>query len=164
ENGESKGRAALEVVKDWGPELAELPLVEQRDAVKSELYDLLLLMAQIRGRRASNATAGRDMMALLDRAAPLRTSSASYHRLRAQGHQLLGEKEKAVQEQRRADDPRTPSTALDHYLLGMQYQLDAVRPADEQTEADAVKTVRQQLVQKAIEQYRRALRGEPDAQ
>src|SRR5439155_6732617 len=87
ENGERKGREALALVTDWGPALADLPLVEEQGPVKSELYDLLLLMAQTRGRRAADAAA-RDMLALLDRAALLRMPSASYHRLRAQGHRL----------------------------------------------------------------------------
>src|SRR5262249_30819346 len=46
ENGERKGRDALAIVTDWGPALADLPLAEEQDPVKSELYDLLLLMAQ----------------------------------------------------------------------------------------------------------------------
>src|SRR5262249_37833098 len=128
----------------------------------SELYDLLLLMAQTRARRAAAAAAARDMLALLDRAALLGKPSASYHRLRAQGHRLLGEKEKADQEQRRADDPKAPTTALDHYLLGMQYQAEAARPAAGQAEADAAKTAREERVRKVIDQYRRALLLKPD--
>src|SRR5207244_10036142 len=40
ENGERKGREALALVTDWGPALADLPLVEGQGPVKSELDDL----------------------------------------------------------------------------------------------------------------------------
>jgi tetratricopeptide (TPR) repeat protein/tRNA A-37 threonylcarbamoyl transferase component Bud32 len=163
ESGEGRGRAALALVKDWGPTLENLPLVDERAPVKKELYDLILLMAQVRRRRASasDAAAGRDMVALLDQARPLQPLSVGYHRLRGDGYRLLGEKEKAAEEQRLAEARGTPTTAQDHYLQGVQLQAEATRPADARAEGEAGKKAREQLARKAIEQYRLALQSSP---
>ncbi len=162
ENGESKGRDALKLIEDWGLKLDGLPLADKRDDLRGELYDLLLLMAQMRGRRATDVVAGREMLALLDRAATLRPVSASYHRLCSRGHELVGEKEKAAQAKRLADDPKTPATALDHFLLGLAYQQEATRPADAQAESEAATEARTRRVRQAVEEYRLALALEPN--
>src|SRR5262249_33515521 len=130
DGAQGKGEQALAVVREWGPTLDGLVLEDERPAVKNGLYDLLLLMAQARGRRATDAETGGKILALLDQARTLRQPTASHHRLSAQAYRLKGEKEKAEQEQARAKDPNTPLIALDHFLLGMSYQAAAERPAD----------------------------------
>jgi tetratricopeptide (TPR) repeat protein/tRNA A-37 threonylcarbamoyl transferase component Bud32 len=161
EAGESKGRAAVALVEDWGPTLDRLPLAEQQPVIRSELYDLLLLMAQTRARLAAGPDAGKDMLGLLDRAAALREPTASYHRLRSVGYQFLGEKEKSTEEQRRANDPKTPVTALDHFLLGEQYRVESQRPPDALAEGESARTNREKKTRQAIEEYREALQQEP---
>jgi tetratricopeptide (TPR) repeat protein/tRNA A-37 threonylcarbamoyl transferase component Bud32 len=162
ESGEAKGRAALALLTEWGPDLAGLPLDGERAGLKAELYELLLLMAQTRGRRGADRATGRDMLALLERAAPLRSPTASYHRLSAQAYRLLGDEKKAGREQRLAADPKTPSTALDHFLVGMSLQMEATRPADADAQGDAARAERDKLARQAIERYRQALRLEPN--
>src|SRR5262249_4218853 len=88
ESAEGKGRAALKVAQAWGPTLNDLPLVEDRPTLKRELYDLLLLMAQVRGRRATDAASAKDMLVFLDQAATMKEPSSGYHQLRARYHQL----------------------------------------------------------------------------
>jgi tetratricopeptide (TPR) repeat protein len=164
--GEATGRAALDVADAWGPDLEALPLAEERGSVKKELYDLLLLIAQVRSTRvagpddpATRAAAG-EQLALLDRAALLGETSRGSYRLRAQAHRVLGEGGKADEEQRRADDPRTPATALDHFLLGEHYRQEIIQEASSQTEADLWERNRAGLG-RAIAEYREAVRLDP---
>jgi len=172
ESGEGKGRQALALARDWGLDLASLPLNEERSAVKRELYDLLLLLAQLRSRRADSlsaggkveerAEAGREVLALLDQTTPLQSSTVGYHRLKSKAYQLVGEADKSKQEQDLAEHPTTPPTSLDYFLQGMAYQAEANRPADAQARSEAQEETRKKLARQAIEQYRLALKVEPD--
>jgi tetratricopeptide (TPR) repeat protein len=158
--GDETGRAALAVLDRWGPALEDLPLPEEQDRARQELYDLLLLMAQVKSARATDPAAAREMVALLDRAAGLHEPSRSYYRLEAQAHRALGEAEKAAEEQRRADDAQTPATALDHFLLGERYRQETVKEASAQTEQEVWELNRSRRA-RAVEEYRQALRLDP---
>jgi serine/threonine protein kinase/Flp pilus assembly protein TadD len=162
ENAESRGREALALVADWGPSLDGLPLEQERPAVRDDMADLLLLLAQTRARRAADANGARAVLALLKQAAPLRPASASNYRLSAQAFRLLGDKKRADEDQRRADSSKTPRTAADHFLLGMAYQNEAARTGGADDESDAGKAAHEKRVKRAIEQYRAALRLEPN--
>jgi lipoprotein NlpI/tRNA A-37 threonylcarbamoyl transferase component Bud32 len=154
EQGAATAKAALAKVSPWGPKLEGLPVAEDRAPLRKELYDLLLLLAQSKGRGAGPAAA-KEVLALLDQAAPLREPTVSYHRLRGAAYQALGEKEKAAAEQRRADDPKTPALAVDYYLAGERLRTGQAAQAGEKKDA-ATQATREQLNQ-AIEQYRKAL-------
>jgi tetratricopeptide (TPR) repeat protein len=158
--GDETGQAALAVLAKWGPGLEELPLPEEQDRARQELYDLLLLMAQVKSAPATDPAAAHEMLALLDRAAGLHEPSRSYYRLQAQAHRTLGEAEKAAEEQGRADDARTPASALDHFLLGERYRQETVKEASAQTEQEIWDLNRSRRV-KAIEEYRLALGLDP---
>jgi tetratricopeptide (TPR) repeat protein len=159
--GEATGRDAVALADKWGATLEELPLQEEQARARKELYDLLLLMAQVKSAQASQPEAARELLALLDRAAPLQEPSRSYYRLRSQAHGVLNEKDKADEEQRRADDPQTPATALDHFLLGERYRQETVKEASSQTEHEVWEGNRSRR-EKAIEEYRRALKLDPE--
>jgi tetratricopeptide (TPR) repeat protein len=158
--GDETGRAALAVLDRWGPALEDLPLPEEQDRARQELHDLLLLMAQVKSAQATDPAAAREMLALLDRANALHEPSRSSYRLEAQAHRTLGEAAKADEEQRRADDPQTPATALDHFLLGERYRQETVKEASAQTEAQVWELNRFRRA-RAIEEYRAALALDP---
>jgi serine/threonine protein kinase/Tfp pilus assembly protein PilF len=162
ESGVSKGRAALALVQEWGPKLEEFPLADQRTVVKNEVYDLLLVLAQMRARRNPGPETGKEVLALLDRAQPLHEPTASYHRLLALSLEQLGDREKAAVERKKADDPKTPVTALDHFLLGEQYRVESQRPPDAAARGETARTDRRTKGEKAVKEYRQALRLEPD--
>jgi serine/threonine protein kinase/tetratricopeptide (TPR) repeat protein len=117
EEAERKAAEAVTQLRGWGPTLADFPLAEKRDALKQQLYEVLLLQAETKSRRGTRAEAAKDTLALLDQAAALRTPTAAHHQLRADCYRLLGDKAEA-EAARRATDPQTPWLALDHFLAG----------------------------------------------
>jgi tetratricopeptide (TPR) repeat protein len=160
EKGEATGRAALAVAEKWGPDLSDLPLEEERNDLRKEVYDLLLLMAQVKSPQAKAPPAAREMLALLDRAAPLREPSQSYYRLEAQADRVLGDEGKADDGRRRAEDPKTPATALDHFLQGERHRQEVVKDSSAQTEEQTWQRNRDRL-KKALSEYRLAVAHDP---
>src|SRR5262249_34265001 len=158
---EARGHAALDVARSWGADLASLALPAEKAALKQELHDLLLLMAQMRMRRSTDPPAARDVLALLEKASQHRDPTASHHRLAALAHRILADAEKARRFEQLAADPKTPQTALDHFLTGLSLQAEATRTADAEAQADG-KAAREKLARRAVEQYRLALRKEPN--
>jgi tetratricopeptide (TPR) repeat protein len=159
--GEAVGREALAIADEWGPALDQFPLVDQRGGLKDELYDLLLLMAQMTTRRAQDAASPKEALALLDRAAGLREPTQIYHRLRQAALDRVGKKEQAAAARRLADDPTTPVTALDEFLGAEQLRAAAVRP-EEGKDSRKKWQFNADKVSDAIAGYRRALRADPD--
>jgi tetratricopeptide (TPR) repeat protein len=158
--GEETGRAAAAVLTKWGQDLDGLPLPDEKAPARQELYDLLLLMAQLKSVRGADEANAKETLALLDRASPLHEATRSFYRLQSQAHRALGDEGKAAEEQQRADDPKTPDTALDHFLLGERYRHETVKDASARTER-AVWEVNQSRVRKAVEEYRAALALDP---
>lgn len=156
--GLAKGREALAVTGPWGGTLDQFPLADQRRELADEVYDLLLLMAQVRG--GQSPTAAREVVPLLDRAAALRPPTRSYHRLRAAALAALGRPAEAAEESRRAADPATPATAADHFLLGEEYRVPLTRPEGLRDRAGVFRPNKAAL-EAAVEQYRQALRLDP---
>jgi serine/threonine protein kinase/tetratricopeptide (TPR) repeat protein len=159
--GEEKAKAALAVAAKWGPTVEQLPLTEERDPVRQDVYDLLLLLAQTKVRLGTGPEAGRETLALLEEAAPLREQSRGFFRLRSRANERLGNGPGAAEDQLRADAPRTPATALDHFLLGEQYRTEsaAKEAGDEHRKAWQPDPLR---MEKAIAEYRLALEKNPD--
>src|SRR5262249_8774258 len=136
EKGESKARAALDALRPWGPGLEELPLENERPAVRKELYDLLLLLAQTRARHAAGADEARGVVPLLDPAAGLREPTRWTYRLRADAYRLQGDADRAAAAEHRAGDPATPAVALDHFLAGERHRTEHARRTGQVPEAE----------------------------
>ncbi len=114
--GEEKARAALAVGDKWliGSTIT-LPLPEESESLKNELFDLHLILAQTISQRETDAAAAQEVLALLEKAGPLAPLSRGFHRLNAWAEDALGKKAEAVVERRLADDPKTPVRSLDHF-------------------------------------------------
>jgi tetratricopeptide (TPR) repeat protein len=158
--GLAKGQAALALAAGWGERLDAFPLPGERPALARDLYDLLLLLAQVKGEQSAGADGGREMLPLLDRAALLAPPTRSYHRLRAVALGRLGEPDAALEEEK-ARDPKTSLTALDHFLLGESYRIPLTRPEELQDRNGTWRPNRVAL-ERAAEQYRQALRLDPN--
>jgi tetratricopeptide (TPR) repeat protein len=159
--GETRMKAALALAGSWGPGLKRLPLERDVNSLKKEVYDLYLLLAQTQGRPGAGAKSARAVLGLLEKASALRPPSRSFYRFRAQAYALLGERQKAARDRRRAKDPKTPATSLDHFLLGEQYRRESAGkaggPAEQKSwQPDA------RRIEKAVAEYRRALAIDPD--
>lgn len=158
--GLAKGEEALALAAHWGPRLDAFPLAAERPALAGDTYDLLLLMAQVRS-QAGGPKVGEEVLALLDRAAGLRATTRSYHRLRSQALASLGQAAPAAAEAKQAADPATPLTAADHFLLGEVARIPLTRPENLQDRTGAFRPNRAAL-EAAIAEYRLALRAEPN--
>jgi tetratricopeptide (TPR) repeat protein len=156
---ESKASDALAKAEAWGPGLTGLALADERDRerLRNEIYDLLLLLAQTRIAQQPDPGVARDALTLLDRAGRLRDPTRAYHRLRSMCADLLGDRATAAAEQARADKARTPAIALDHFLLGERLRTQA-GAHDELTGAEPDRD----RLQQAVGAYRRALELAPD--
>jgi tetratricopeptide (TPR) repeat protein/tRNA A-37 threonylcarbamoyl transferase component Bud32 len=148
---EDVGREADALALGWGRTLENLALTgDERGPVAEDVYDFLLLRAQLKAAAApaGDRDAARQARALLERARDLQAPSRGYYRLSAICSRLLGEDEQAAREQQRADDPATRATGLDHFLLGERERARAagsVGPAPDPESAAAL--------HQAIEEY-----------
>ncbi|HEV3081873.1 MAG TPA: protein kinase [Gemmataceae bacterium] len=161
DKAEKAGRAALAVADKWGPQLDDLPLPDGKNQLKKELYDLLLMLAGGQALQATDATPVPAMSSLLDRARTLAEPTRGYYRLRAASYQLDGKTQEAARAQERADDPKVEMTALDHFLRGEEYRVEAVSGKYAPMKLRGWEPNRE-LYGKAMEEYRLALKSEPD--
>jgi tetratricopeptide (TPR) repeat protein/tRNA A-37 threonylcarbamoyl transferase component Bud32 len=159
--GEEAARAALAIVHNWGPALDQFPIDEEREPLKKEAYDLLLLLAQIQARQATGPDDAQALLDVLDQAAPLREWTQGLYRLRAQALRLRGEAADADTASKLAVNEDTPATAMDHFLLGDSYRAAASKQTHWQTEANLWQPD-PELLRKAIEEFRLALRIDPN--
>ena len=159
DKGEGTGKLALEIAGQWGGRLDELPLEYERGVVAKEIYDLLLLLADAKGRRPG-ATDVQDMEGLLERAKSLREPTRGFFRLRSKAARLAGDVEKSTRELAGADDPKTPVTALDYYLLGEQYRAESMSRPGANTRRNQWQPD-EKLIAKAMDQYRLAVKSDP---
>jgi len=158
--GEVAGRKALETAERLTAEIDQLPLPPERDTFHKELHDLLLLMVQAQCQQSPAHGAVKELLDRLDRAAALQKPSRGYHRLRARCYRLQGDKKQAEEEERRAEDPGLPATALDHFLLAEQCRAEAAVPDAAQGDATSGQP-NPKLLQRAVDHYQKALRLEP---
>jgi tetratricopeptide (TPR) repeat protein len=126
--GEAKGQEALALAAKWGSRLDDFPLAEERDNVKGELANLLLLVAEVRNRYGDAAQA-RETLALLDQAAQLGPATSSFFRLRGACHRLLKDDARAKEDEQLAHNAGSRTTAMDHFLLAEQHRRDSSRAA-----------------------------------
>src|SRR5262249_4954006 len=112
-----------------------------REAIRSSSYALLLLLAEAtRQTTADKARAGREALAVLDRAASLGLNSKAFHEWRAE-YLALAFDEAAAEPDRRQALALPPLGALDFFLLGQkQYHANnpesALRYFDEALQRD----------------------------
>ncbi|MBI3465424.1 MAG: protein kinase, partial [Planctomycetes bacterium] len=165
--GEAAGQQALEIADQWGDQLEELTLQDEHKPLKEELYGLLLLIVQLRtGQPAAESETTqetRTVLDLLDRAAALREPTRSFHRLRAECLRRLGEQSQAAEAERQEID--TDPSAVDHFLLGEQYRVQAARTAStlaDQPDWQPVWQPDSGKLEKAISEYRQALMADPE--
>jgi tetratricopeptide (TPR) repeat protein len=160
--GEEAGRKALTLAQTWGPHFQQLPLRQERAQLQAELYDLLLLMAQLAARQPEKS---KEALALLERARALQEQpSRGFYRLRASCYRQLHEGKKADEDHKRADDPGTPATALDHFLRGEDYRNEASEPPDDLGDRVARAESRERrakILRQAMDEYRQALSLDP---
>ena len=143
--GEKAARAADAIAQAWGPSLEALEAEEERPALRRELYDLLLLLAQIHSQASDDArTAAQDALDLLDRAKVLAAPSQGFYRVQASCFRRLGRVQETLDAERLAADAGTPISALDHFLLGESLRQQPAASLPE-----------------ALEQYQQAVRMEP---
>jgi tetratricopeptide (TPR) repeat protein/tRNA A-37 threonylcarbamoyl transferase component Bud32 len=161
QKGAVMSRAALALARPWGPELESLPLPEERTAVKNELYDLLILTASETLRAEPGHAGATQALATLDRAVRMSGSSVSDSRLRARAYEHLGDETRAAEMRRRADDPKTPRTALDLFLLGERERDESAARVGDQTDRKPWQLDPDRM-RKAIAFYRQALAIDPD--
>jgi tetratricopeptide (TPR) repeat protein/tRNA A-37 threonylcarbamoyl transferase component Bud32 len=155
---ESRALAALARIERWGADLSALPIADERGQLRDELHDLTLLIAQARiEQRPQDREAARAALALLDRAARVRTPTRWAHRLRSACALALGDRRTADQERLQADDPATPVVALDHFLAGESLRRQSAAANDLMATAPD----RERLGQ-AIDAYRQALELRPN--
>ena len=154
---EAQGRAALAKIDTWGPDAGSLPIPEERDSVRRELYDLLLLLAQLQTSESLEKSA-RQGIAWLDRARSLHEPTRSYYRIRARCDHILGNNEEAESSLRQANDARTPAVALDHFLAG---ESERSRPASKEAGGESPHTDVEGIT-RAVDAYRLALELDPD--
>ncbi len=164
--GIDAGQAALKVAQRWGSypgdgDLGRLPLPEKRADLKDDLYDLHLLIVQARLQTGRAPKMVAEVLELLDRAATFREPTRSYYRLRADCLELLNKDRRAAQEREEAKNLRTPTTALDHFLLGEQHRSLSLKKASG-THGDPWNWgVNKPVLQKAMDAYRTALKMQP---
>ena len=159
---ETKANAAREIAANWGPALERMPLAEERESLRKDLYDLLLLLAQNKLQQETRPEASREALALLHEAEPLRDKpSRGLYRLRADAYQRLDDQNGGTENQELAKAQETPETAQDLFLRGEQYRTASAGKGKGEKVSQAWQPDPQRM-QKAIEQYRQALEKDPD--
>jgi Flp pilus assembly protein TadD len=159
---ETKAAEALRIADNWGPEFDKMPLEAERPALKKDLYDLLVEIAQLKSRQDVKAT-----QALLARAATVQTPTRSYYRLRSVCLLAQGDKAQADADEARANDPATPAAAMDYYLLGEQSRVASFFRAKDTVKEGKQAGIKGLLARgdalhEAIGFYRQALRDDPN--
>ncbi len=163
--GVRAGQKAFRLAEKWGAGLDQLRLPAEdaklkKEELKNELYDLHLLMVQARLQTEYARNQIEDLLGLLDRAAEFREPTRSYYRLRAECSELLHKDRRAAEERKEAKNLRTPTTALDHFLLAEHHRTTAARRRDPSDDPWTWGVNRPVLLQ-AIDGYRLALEKEP---
>jgi tetratricopeptide (TPR) repeat protein len=139
--------------------LEHLPLGDVQPAVRKSLYDLILILVQQR-LETEQRSACDELAAWLDRAALLATPTKSFYRLRAECCGRAGDASGAAEARRQMQDPRTDTTALDHFLQAEAYRTQLLSPTNPHLDPLALGT-QVSLYQRALEEYRLALQQEP---
>jgi tetratricopeptide (TPR) repeat protein len=154
-------RQALATAAVWGPTFERLPFGEDRQRLREEMYELLLLMIQD-ACQSPHSFAAADVSGLLDRAQQMMPKpSRGYYLLRGQYCRLLNDPEGAARQERLANAPDTPSIAFDSFLLGEECRRRSANEAAPPTAPDAVSSRQKEDLAQAIDFYRQAVTRDP---
>ena len=160
--GQESIHQALAAAEKWGPTVELLALPEDKESdravIQKEIYDLRLLQIQTRLPKEVDVNAAREVLPLLEKAEKLHAPTRSYYRFRALAYVWLGEKSKAEADEMQVNDPKTPTTAMDHFLDGEQYRRVASGAVGEMDKADLADL---KIMETAIAEYRKALVVDP---
>jgi serine/threonine protein kinase/lipoprotein NlpI len=156
ERGEAAGYAALALASGWGAGLSRLPLSRtERNRFREDVYEVLLLLTQTRLHRSREPDTARELLALTHKWSWLQLPTRSWYRLRSECHTILGQAEEADRLARLANDPATPTTALDHFLQAEQHRIAAARSAYLQVAGGTIG------LEEAVAEYKAALAEDP---
>lgn len=111
------GNAALELAVPWGDLASDFPIANERPAINAELYDLLLVLANLHQHFDSPADQQATALSLLDRAAKVQPVSRAYYQIRASCLRLQGRTDEADRELAKAE-AESHMTAQDWFLVG----------------------------------------------
>jgi tetratricopeptide (TPR) repeat protein len=139
----------------WGPALEKLPLVEERDRMREELYELCLLVIQASLTTGSSAKAHDELPALFRRAALLDRPTEAYWRLLEEAKDHLDPASLVQFRSMKAGEAIAPTTALDHFINGERARRRAVQYASPSDNSPW--QWNQELLQEALREYDLAL-------
>jgi serine/threonine protein kinase/tetratricopeptide (TPR) repeat protein len=154
------GAAALNVADRWDVQASRLPLAEERSNVTSELYDLLLVLANLHQQSAPKADSQSHALAMIARAAKLHPLSRAGFEIRSRCWRQLGESDRADLDADAARNESTPLTAQDFFLEGEFWRQGGTRRTPE-TAADVDESDRADALGHAVAAYQQALRLDP---
>ncbi len=154
------GNAALESAAGWGDQASLFPIADERPALTAELYDLLLVLANLQQQSTTTADQQIDALKWLDRAARLRPASRAYHQIRARCLRQSGQTVEANRESELAAN-ESHLTAQDWFLEG---ELERSASAHSARLGSVLSNDQQDTVavQRAIEAYQQGLRLDPE--
>lgn len=119
--GESLAASAVAAIDKWGDSLQRWPLPDERNRLRNDLYELLLLQAQTRNLRRED---GVQTLAVLDRDGALGVPLTSgYYRIRAATCELLGDAQGQANNVAHSKDTSLSFGATDLFLLGEEARL-----------------------------------------
>ncbi len=153
--GETTARAALALTQNWGQSLDKLPLAEEREPTRRELYELYLLTAHILLSQETPESA-REAIVLLDKARPLHAQTLGETRLRDRASARLPGQPARVA----LGEPIATETAHDHFLRGEEYRVESSRKKTEGSDRPDWQRD-PELLEKAAVEYRAALALDP---
>jgi serine/threonine protein kinase/Tfp pilus assembly protein PilF len=152
---------ALATAAVWGPTFEHLPFPEDRQRLRNEEYELILLVVQD-ACRSSPLSPDSNVPALLDLARQLRAvPSREYYALRGEYLELRKDPAGAAQQREIAGDPNTPLIAFDLFLLGEECRRPSANHARPSGSLDSPSSQRMADLSRAVDFYRQALELDP---
>jgi len=151
------GEQALARASAWGDDGAKLPLVGERTALKSELHDLQLIVANLH-QRLEVADSQTTALALLERAERLQAPSRASQLIRLRCLRQLGRAAETKQEAELGMSPPAGLTAIDWFLEGEFQRTNAAEQRDPWLPSGSSDSA---AIEQAIYAYQQALRIDP---
>ncbi|HEY2881515.1 MAG TPA: protein kinase [Pirellulales bacterium] len=155
----ASGKEALEIARVWGPQAAELPLIDERSEFLQTRNSLLVRLVQIQLRQRGNHSRPQEILELLDQTTSDQASSREFHLLRAECLELLGDSRAAQAETKLAHEPSTVQSPDDHFLKAEMLRAKDVGSAAGSLAAGAA--LRRDYLNQAVAEYRAALDADP---
>jgi tetratricopeptide (TPR) repeat protein len=159
--GERAGRDALAAAQKWGPTLAALPLDQERDALRRELTDLSLRLAQLQLAH-SDPQAPTEAIALIERAEILTAPTPTSHRLRAAAYRASHQNSDVIAAEQMLADVADPSaSAHDLFLQAESLRIEIARLDALVLRDPDARRASEKVIAQAAALYQAALRKDP---